>query len=102
MQVTLGKQARSGIAVRWLVLLCLLLVSIAATAQVLHVHPEQAADAPTHCALCLVMHSAAAVAHSVQLDFSLQTAAFLTASLDSQRPSVVNSFALFSRPPPLA
>jgi len=102
MQVIWHKQARSGIAVRWLVVLCLALVSVAGTAQVLHFHADQLDGAPKHCSICLVLHSFAPLAHSVQLDFSLQATAFLSLSVDSHRPPMAASFALFCRPPPLA
>jgi hypothetical protein len=101
MQLTGYKQERSSIVVRCLIVLCLALVSIAATSQVLHYHADQTADTATHCALCLVMHSAPAISHPLQLDFSLQTTAFITTSLDPARQPVANWFALFSRPPPL-
>ena len=102
MQVIGNRQARSGIAVRCVIFLCLALVSVAATAQVLHFHPDQFSSAPKHCPICPVLHSIAPVAHSVQLDFSLHATAFLSANINPHPQSPAKSFALFSRPPPLA
>ncbi|HEY6253387.1 MAG TPA: hypothetical protein VI685_25805 [Candidatus Angelobacter sp.] len=96
------KQARSGRAAPWLVVLCLALVSVAATAQVLHFHVDQLAGTAKHCPICPALHSVVPLAHSVHLDFSLQTTAFLAASIVPHRQSVATSFALLSRPPPLA
>lgn len=101
MQVIGNRQARSGIAARCLIFLCLALVSVAATAQVLHFHADQLSGAPKHCPICPVLHSMTPLAHSVQLDFSLHGTAFLPATIESHRQSPADSFALFSRPPPL-
>lgn len=101
MQVSSQQQARSGLPARWLVVLCLALVSVAATAQVLHFHSDELVNTPKHCSICLVLHSVVPVAHSVHLDFSLQITAFRAAGVDSDCQSAAESFALFSRPPPL-
>lgn len=102
MQLTWHKQARSGVALRWLVFLCLALVAVTATAQALHFHVDQLAGTPKHCPICPVLHSVTPLAHSVQLDFSLHTTAFLAASAESHRYLLENTFSLFSRPPPVA
>jgi hypothetical protein len=101
MQVSSLQQSRASAAVRWLVLLCLALVTITATAQAVHFHPDQAVGAANHCSICVVMHSAAVAAHQVQLDSSFQTSGYLHVSVESGHISSLASFALFSRPPPL-
>jgi hypothetical protein len=102
MHVTSIKQPRASLAVRWMVVLCLALVAFGAGAQALHYHSDQSTDAANHCSLCLVMHSAPAVTHSAPVGFSFQTTAYLPASADVTGASSAASFALFSRPPPLA
>lgn len=102
MQVRSLEKSRSAAIFRWLVFLCLVLVSIAATAQAMHFHSDQAARTTNHCSICLVMHSAAVAAHQVQLDSSFQSSGYLHVSANSARVSSLASFALFSRPPPLA
>ncbi|MDR3792496.1 MAG: hypothetical protein P4L03_03855 [Terracidiphilus sp.] len=50
---------------RWVVLLCLLLLALFATVQVAHVHLTDADQ--NHCALCMVMQTAAPVAAAAAL-----------------------------------
>jgi hypothetical protein len=95
-------RGRSSLAMRWLAVACLALVSLFAAAQVLHSHPTTLDDTSKDCPLCLVLQSCASVVHSVQIDFSLQTTYYLTVSADLDRKSVIRSFVLFSRPPPQA
>ena len=85
---------------RVLVFVCLALFSVTATAQVLHSHPE--ALAAKHCPICPVLHSVAPLTHSIQLDFSFHTTAYLSACSDTEHHTVEVTFALFSRPPPQA
>lgn len=101
MHVSRIQQTHRNSTFRWLVVVCLALVAITATAQAVHYHPDQVAGAASHCSLCLVMHSAVAVTHSAEISFSFQTSTYLPMSEDSQRQSASTSFALFSRPPPL-
>jgi len=99
MQVKLT-QARIRTSGRLLVFLCLALLSFTATAQVLHSHPDQLAGTAKHCPICPVLHSVAPLTHSVQLDFSFHTTAYLTGCSNPQHHAVEALFALFSRPPP--
>jgi hypothetical protein len=82
------------------VLLCLTLFLLSATAQVLHIHSDQMPGSAKHCPMCPVLHSVAPLIHSLQLDVSFQTTAYLPPCFDSHRHAVESSFALFSRPPP--
>jgi hypothetical protein len=101
MQVTLIKQPRASSTFRWLVVLCLALVSLSATAQVVHFHADDLSGIEKHCPICSVLHSATPLTHSVQLDFSFQTTAPLHFCAGPDHHSFSASFALFSRPPPL-
>jgi hypothetical protein len=87
-------------AFRWLVFLCLLLVTASATAQVAHLHADQLSGTAKHCPICPVLHSLTPLVYSVQLHFSFQTAAYLCSPEDAVHQLDSSSFALFSRPPP--
>jgi hypothetical protein len=95
------KQARAGAIARWLVVLCLALVSISGAVQVLHYHADQLGSTAKECPLCQVLHSAATVVHSVEINISFQTTTYLPIFTESNHQSALTVFALFSRPPPL-
>ena len=101
---------------RLFALACLLLVSVASSAQVTHIHgqwlPEHAqklgapADATQlpggeeHCPLCMAMHSALPVAQRAAPVQLVVTESRVATSSD-RAPDVLWHFALFSRPPPV-
>lgn len=96
------QQVRASSTFRWLAVLCLALISISASAQVLHFHADdQVAGAAKHCSICLVLHATPAVAQSVLVNVSFQTTAYLQVWANPAHNSASASFALFSRPPPL-
>jgi hypothetical protein len=84
-----------------LALLCVLLVVAAGTIQVAHTHAD---DTVTHadCALCAAAH---VTVHLVQTPAPVPSAA-VVAVLEvlhrSVLPSALSTFALFTRPPPVA
>jgi hypothetical protein len=94
------KQPGQAHAVRWLVVLCLALLSLTAAAQVLHFHADDFSGIEKHCPICSVLHSATPLPHAVQLDFAFQTTALLQFSANPDQRSFSLLFALFSRPPP--
>jgi len=93
--------ARRSVGIRCLLFLCLALVSVSATAQVLHVHADDLAGTAKHCSICSTLHSSAPLTHALYLDFSFRTAGYLSIAADSDCQILFASFALFSRPPPL-
>jgi hypothetical protein len=91
---------RSPSIFRCLVFVCLVLLCVSAAAQVVHAHSDQVPGTVQHCPICQILHSVTPLVYSIQLNFSFQTAAYLSACADSARQSLAQSFALFSRPPP--
>jgi hypothetical protein len=100
MHVTFIKQPSKAHAVRWLVVLCLALLSLTAAAQVLHFHADDLSGIEKRCPICSVLHSATPLTQAVELDFSFQTTALLQFSTSPNRRSFSGLFVLFSRPPP--
>jgi hypothetical protein len=98
-----GKLENQSIRVSWrhlLAILCVFLVVIAGTAQVAHTHNE-GADTHADCSLCAAAHV------TVQMDQTPAApapAVAVIATLESLPaaviPSVLCTFALFTRPPP--
>jgi hypothetical protein len=101
---------------RVLAMLCVLLVAAVSTVQAVHVHgewlPKNAprasvpADASQgqgeeHCPLCVAMHSALPVTLQVVPEPVQEIAQTLTARVLAA-PEKLWSFAMFSRPPPVA
>jgi hypothetical protein len=83
-----------------LTLACILLVVIAGTVQVTHSHSD-GADAHADCSLCATSH---VTVHPVQAPIPVPTAtvvAVLEATPHTFIPSVLSTFALFTRPPPV-
>jgi hypothetical protein len=83
-----------------LTLACILLVVIAGTVQVAHSHDGRA-DTRADCSLCAASH---ATIHPVQAPIPVPTVtviAVLEAIPHTVVPSVLTTFALFTRPPPV-
>src|SRR5258708_40305586 len=85
----------------WLISVCLLLIVMTATAQALHLHPADLVQDVKHCPICQVAHTVVQVALVGGLCFSLNATAYLSSPADADPKSALESFALFSRPPPL-
>ena len=98
---------------RLLALLCLLLVSVASTVQVCHVHGELASTSgnsrdsrdsrqtvPDHCPLCAAMHSALPTTAHTDTEPVLQVQTVLLQAVQVARVQRW-SYELFSRPPPV-
>lgn len=101
---------------RWLAAACLLLVSVASTAQAVHIHgqwlphgkaqvhaPVEATSTPggdVHCSLCVAMHSALP-GTVVVAPAPSPLSALPLAELQTSRPDARWPFAMFSRPPPV-
>jgi hypothetical protein len=101
---------------RLLALACLLLVSVASSAQAAHIHGQwlpdhaQKAGAPAdasqlpggeeHCSLCVAMHSALPVAQRVA-PVHLLVSETRVVTAEDRAPDALWHFALFSRPPPV-
>jgi hypothetical protein len=88
-------------ALRWMAVLCLLLVSLTAMAQAMHFHADDAAEATKHCSVCLALHSVTPAVHAVHFDFALHASGYLLSSAEPAQKSFLESASLFSRPPPL-
>jgi hypothetical protein len=102
MLATIIQQPRASLVVRWMVVFCLILVSVAASAQAAHYHLDQSDGASKHCSLCLVLHSAASLTGAVQVSSSCQATGYMVVLADSADTAFPVPFRLFSRPPPLA
>jgi hypothetical protein len=82
-----------------LTLACILLVVIAGAVQVAHSHSD-GADTHADCSLCATSH---VTVHPVQAPIPVPTVtvvAVLEATPHTFVPSVLSTFALFTRPPP--
>jgi hypothetical protein len=90
--------AHSIPARRWLVLVCLLLLSLSVAAQN-HLHSDDLAAAAKHCPVCQVAHSSVQAAVVVQLDRVLTITGFLCSAPNPSRKSIFSLFWHFSRPP---
>ncbi|HEY6305416.1 MAG TPA: hypothetical protein VI488_03030 [Candidatus Angelobacter sp.] len=86
---------------RWAVLVCLLLVAITVAAQTFHAHPDEFSAGGKHCSVCQVAHAPARAASTVHVAFGLARALFFIFFNQPHQKSVVASFSLFCRPPPL-
>jgi len=101
---------------RLLAIVCVLLVGVVGTAQAAHVHgawlthPDKRVSLPMeasqsldqeHCPLCVAMHSALPVSMQAVPE-PLQQVAQRVASRVFAAPDKLWSFAMFSRPPPVA
>lgn len=93
-----GQSTRQG-AAGWIVVLCLVLLTLLTAAQVAHVH--QSESDPAHCPICMALQTAAPV--------SAAGAAIVLVSLGFRKPRYVRVEVrtacrgrLFIRPPPIA
>jgi hypothetical protein len=77
-----------------------LLVGLVAAAQAVHYHPNEPANEARHCQICQVAHASAKTGQVAQLFVSLSVAAFVVHSDDADPKLVLDTFSLFSRPPP--
>jgi hypothetical protein len=85
----------------FLALLCVLLVVVAGTVQVAHTHVDRTAG-HADCALCAAAH---VTVHLVQTPIPAPSAvvvAVLQVLPRSVLPTALSTFALFTRPPPVA
>ena len=84
-----------------LALLCAVLVMVAGTAQVLHIHAD-GTDTHANCSLCAAAHVGVQIASTPAPSATLQVSA-LPDLRETPRPvNPVSVFALFTRPPPAA
>ena len=84
-----------------LALLCVLLVFVAGTAQVAHTHAD-GADTHADCSLCAAAHVTVTLVQTPAPAPTVTVVAVLEALPASVAPSVLSTFALFTRPPPVA
>ena len=104
-QLQSGPQRRMWLRV--LAMVCLLLVCVASTVQVCHVHGElspASSDSrqtvPDHCPLCVAMHSALPATAYTDPEPVLQVQALLPTTVSFERVQRWR-YELFSRPPPV-
>jgi hypothetical protein len=93
--------ANRSSARRWAVLVCLLLVTITAAAQTFHAHPDEFSAGGKHCSVCQVAHAPAQKVSTVSVAFGLARTSFFVFFNHLDPQSIVASFSLFCRPPPL-
>jgi len=92
---------------RWISVLCLLLVCVMSTVQVCHTHDlltrtkdsQQSQQGPDHCPLCVAMHSAMPATLQAAPEPVLHVQALDSAAAETQRIFQWR-FAQASRPPP--
>jgi hypothetical protein len=93
--------AHTGPARGWVIVACLLLLSVSAATQA-HIHADDLAATASHCPICHVAHSSAQVALVVELDRVLTTTDFVCTAPDADNKSNFELSWHFSRPPPQA
>src|ERR1041385_3689979 len=96
-----AKLARTTVLKRWLILLCLLLLSLTVVAQS-HLHSDDSASSLKHCSICQVAHSSAQIAIVAQLQLVFNTSGYLVSSHDPDQLLHLYSAWPFPRPPPQA
>jgi hypothetical protein len=84
-----------------LALVCVLLVAVAGTVQVAHTHAD-GTDTHADCSLCAAAHITVHLAQTPVPAPSAAVVTLLEALPLSVLPSVLSTFALFTRPPPVA
>jgi hypothetical protein len=87
---------------KWLFLLCLLLIVMSAFVQAVHMHHPGATDEIKDCPFCQIATATIVVALVVLLYFVEGTAAFVAFAEQTEAKTVFRCLTLFSRPPPLA
>ena len=85
----------------FLTLLCILLVAVSGTLQAAHTHPNGAAF-HADCSLCAAAHATSQVVQSPAPAPPVAVVAVLASSPESVAPTALSTFALFTRPPPVA
>ncbi|HKW77348.1 MAG TPA: hypothetical protein VJN64_17580 [Terriglobales bacterium] len=85
-----------------LIYLTILLVLISATAQSVHFHRIDSANELKNCAVCQLAAATALAVLIIALQFVRRQQTLAICDAKPQAGSVVASFSLFSRPPPLA
>jgi hypothetical protein len=96
----LGERTRSTWRIL-LALVCILLVAVAGTVQVAHAHAD-GADTHADCSLCAAAHITVHLAHTPAPALKVAVVSVLEALPPSVLPSALSTFALFTRPPPVA
>jgi hypothetical protein len=96
-----AKLARATAFKRWMVAVCLVLLSFTVAAQA-HLHPDDSASTLKHCSICQVAHSSAQVAVVAQLHVVFTASGYLVAAQDHDQLLDLYSAWHFSRPPPQA
>jgi hypothetical protein len=84
-----------------LALLCVLLVAVAGTVQVVHTHTD-GTDTHADCSLCAAAHVTVHLAHTPAPAPTVRVIAVLETHPASAVSSALSTFALFTRPPPAA
>ncbi|MGO4210182.1 hypothetical protein AB4Y89_08715 [Terriglobus sp. 2YAB30_2] len=92
---------------RWVAVLCMLLIMVASTVELCHTHPDlvkqsrdQRQSAPTdHCPLCVAMHSALPSSLHVAPEAVEQVGTVQGPAIDTRR-RLLWAHGLASRPPP--
>lgn len=79
--------------------LCVLLVVAAGTVQVAHVHAD-GPDTHADCSLCAAAHVTVQVVHTPASAPPVSVVSVIDAIPAPVTPSVLSTFALFTRPPP--
>jgi hypothetical protein len=87
-------------AQRWVVLACLLLMAITVATQALHSHAYELSSEARHCTICQVAHTTVQATAVAQLVLSSTSTVFLSLSADPDPKQGLDTFSLFSRPPP--
>ncbi len=105
-QITTGERRTW---MRWVAVLCMLLIMVASTVELCHTHPDavkplqkQGQTAPTdHCPLCVAMHSALPTALQVAPEPVMMVGTVQGPAIDTRR-RLLWAHGLASRPPPFA
>ena len=98
------KDQSGGAGRPWRILLalaCVLLVVVSGTVQVAHTHAD-GADSHADCSLCAASHVTVHLVQTPAPAPAVTIVAVLEALPQPFVPSVLSTFALFTRPPPVA
>lgn len=103
---TNDKRGQRASWMRWIAVLCMLLMMVASTVEVCHSHPDPVKQskgqqsAPTdHCPLCVAMHSALPATLHVAPEPVMMVGTVAGAAIDTRR-RLLWAHGLSSRPPP--
>jgi hypothetical protein len=92
------KGSRGQLVLAWI---CVLLVVFCGSLQAIHTHPNETAF-HTDCSLCAAAHVTAQVVQSPTPAPPVAVIALRESSAVSVAPTALSTFALFTRPPPVA